>query len=188
MRWLFVLIAVGCGAPAPAPPATPAGHGWPLPEGWKREEIPFPLGFAPTLNHQGVEELRFPPGFLVAASPNRWSYAFEWKLTDEADLDAAALGAELVTYFRGLLVAVDADRHRFDPTAITARATPLGDGFAIEAHVFDAFGDAAAIDLVGTARRHMCAPHRVVWRFVLAPSTAPIRTTLDDLAATRPCG
>ena len=180
------MIAAGCGGAAHAP-ATPKESGWPLPAGWKREEIPFPLGFAPTLNHQGVEELRFPPGFSKAESPNHWSYAFEWRLTDEASLDAGALGAELAAYFRGLLVAVDGDRHRFDPAAITATATARGDGFAIAAHVFAAFGDAAPIDLTGHARRYVCAEHRVVWRFVLAPAASPLRKTLDDLVAIRPC-
>lgn len=181
MRWAIAVLAAGCGA-------SPVAVGWPVPGGWKREEIPFPLGFAPTLDHHGVEELRFPPGFSKVGSPNRWSYTFEWKLTDAAALDAPALGGELVTYFRGLLVAVDGDRHRFDPAAITAGATPQGDGFALVAHVFDAFSDAAPIDLVGTARRYACGGRRVVWRFVLAPAASPLRATLDDLAATRPCG
>lgn len=181
MKWALLLVLVGCGAQRAAQP-------WTLPEGWKREEIPFPLGFAPTLAHQGVEELRFPPGFSKPGSPNHWSYAFEWKLTDPAVLDAATLGAELETYFRGLLVAVDGDRHRFDPHEITARTVASGDGFSVSAHVFDAFGDAAPLDLVGTARRHACAPGRVVWRFVLAPAASPLRTTLDALAARNPCG
>jgi hypothetical protein len=40
-------------APAPSPvPAQDAGAAafdWPLPDGWKGETIPFPLGFAPDL-------------------------------------------------------------------------------------------------------------------------------------------
>lgn len=181
MKWALVLVLAGCGAKAAPQP-------WTMPDGWKREEIPFPLEFAPTLPHQGVEELRFPPGFSKPDSPNHWSYAFEWKLTDPAVLDAAALGGELEAYFRGLLRAVDGDRHRFDPAEITVRSTASGDGFSLSAHVFDAFADAAPVDLVGTARRHACGGRRVVWRFVLAPAASPLRTTLDALAAERPCG
>lgn len=183
-----LLVLVACGSPAtPAPPASPPAA-WHLPAGWKREEIPFPLAFAPSVAHRGVEELRFPPGFLTAGSPNRWSYAFEWKVSDAADLDAPALAAELTAYFRGLLVAVDGDKHRFDPTAITATAEPQGDAFVLGAHVFDAFGDGAAIDLVGWAKRTACSRDRVVWRFVLAPAASPIRAELDALARRPPCG
>lgn len=188
MRWVIALIVAGC-AGSPATPAAPSeSAAWPVPAGWKGEEIFFPLGFAPTLAHKGVEHLRFAPDWGVASSPNHWSYAFEWKLTDEAALDATALAAELVVYFRGLLVAVDGDRHRFDPAEITARATAQGDRFTLGVHLFDAFGDGTALDLVGTARRHACGVHRVVWRFVLAPPASPIRAALDDLAATTPCG
>ena len=179
MKRALILMAVGCGSASP--------HGWPVPDGWKREQIPFPLEFAPSLSHRGVEELRFPPGFLKD-SPNRWSYTFAWDVTDEADLDAATLAAELTTYFRGLLVAVDGDKKRFDPTQMTTTAVQLGDAFALTVHVFDAFGDGRPVDLVGTAKRTVCGNERVVWRFVLAPAASPIRKALDDLAAAAPCG
>jgi|GEM_PF-2964404 len=160
---------------------------WPVPDGWGREQILFPLEFAPSLNHRGMEELRFSPGFLKAGSPNRWSYAFQWDLTDAAELDAAALAAELTAYFRGLLVEVDGDRKRFDPSAIAVTAQEVGDAFSVTAHLFDAFGDGTAIDLEGTAKRSVCGA-RVVWRFVMAPATSPIRKALDELAASAPCG
>lgn len=187
MKRVLVLAIAACGSPAspPSAPAPPAAGAWPVPAGWKREEIPFPLEFA-SLVHQGVEELRFPPGFLEVGAPARWSYTFEWRLRDAAELDAAALGAELTAYFRGLLVAVDGDKKRIDPSAIVATAEPRGDQFALTAHVIDAFRDAAAIDLVGTAKRTQCGGV-VVWRFVLAPAASPLRAQLDELAAHAPC-
>lgn len=160
---------------------------WPVPDGWGREQIRFPLEFAPSLAHRGMEELRFSPGFLKAGAANRWSYAFQWELTDAADLDATALAAELTAYFRGLLVSVEGDRTRFDPSAITVSAQKAGDAFAVTAHIFDAFGDGAAIELEGTAKRTVCGA-RVVWRFVMAPAVSPIRKALDELAAVAPCG
>jgi hypothetical protein len=161
---------------------------WPVPDGWGREQIMFPLEFSPSLNHRGMEELRFAPGFLKDGSPNRWSYAFAWDLTDEADLDAATLAAELTTYFRGLLVEVDADRKRFDANAITSSAEKRGDIFVVKAHIFDAFGDGKAIDLEGTAKRTACSRERTMWRFVMAPAASPIRKELDALALVAPCG
>src|SRR5262245_48641243 len=121
MKRALLVLAIGCGSSAPPVKSAPveAKPSWPVPEGWKSETIPFPLDFAPSLAHRGVEELRFPPGFLKAGAPNRWSYAFEWNLQDSADLDADTLGRELVEYFRGLLVNVDGDKKRFDPQLIT---------------------------------------------------------------------
>lgn len=197
MKRALLVVCVACGSRAHEPPPTPpvatppanasSPSSWLLPEGWTREEIPFPLEFAPSIPHRGVEELRFPPGFLKADSPNRWSYAFEWVVTDAADLDAPVLAAELTAYFRGLLVSVDGDKKRFDPTAIIATADAREDMFVVKARIFDAFGDAKAIELEGWARRTACGSERVVWRFVMAPPSSPIRKELDDLAARPPC-
>jgi hypothetical protein len=148
--------------------------------------IPFPLEFAPSLAHRGVEELRFPPGFLDEASPNRWSYAFVWRLEDPAALDAPQVAAELVAYFRGLLVSVDGDKQRLDPSQIAATAEPTADGFALTAHIIDTFKSAAAVDLVGTARRTGCGTG-ALWTFVLAPAASPLRAALDDLAVQATC-
>jgi hypothetical protein len=159
-----------------------ASHAWPVPAGYKHETIPFPLDFAPALAHRGTEELRFPPGFLDEHSPNHWSYAFVWRLDDPARLDDAALAAELTAYFRGLLTAVDGDKHRIDPAAITVQV----ERGAIHAHILDAFGSAAPIELEGTARRTSCGDG-ALWAFVLAPPQSPVRAQLDALAAAATC-
>lgn len=185
MKRALLGLLVACHA-APAP-ATPAPAAWQVPTGWKQEVIPFPLEFAPALAHRGREELRFPPGFLDEASPNRWSYAFVWRLEDPAQLDAAALAAELETYFRGLLAAVDGDKHRLDPSQITATAKLEGDGtFAVAAHLIDTFTSATPVDVVGHARRISCGTG-ALWTFVLAPEPSPLRTQLDDLARRATC-
>lgn len=179
LRILLTLAIASCA------PATPAN--WLVPSSWKHELIPFPLEFARTLGHTGVEELRFPPGFLDDGAPNEWSYVFVWRLHDPAVMDAAALGDALAAYFRGLLGEVDADKHRLDPAKITATATPRGDAFELAVHVIDTFHAAAPVDLVGSARRTMCNDG-ALWTFVLAPTTSPVRAQLDSLAASARCG
>jgi hypothetical protein len=173
--------AAACGSPPSS---------WRVPDGWKHELFRFPLDFAPTLPHRGLEEVRFPPGFLTAGAVNHWAYAFVWRLDDPAQLEPATLATELATYFRGLLTSVDGDKHRLDPTQITVTATTDGattDGIALSAHLFDTFGDATPFDLVGTAKRTACG-HGSLWTFVLAPPASPIRPALDELAATATCG
>jgi hypothetical protein len=174
------LVAVACGSPQTS---------WRVPDGWKHETFRFPLEFAPTVSHKGLEEVRFPPGFLTAGAANHWSYAFVWRLDDPAPLDPAALASELQLYFRGLLTAVDGDKHRLDPTQITVTTVTAAsgpDGTAITAHLIDTFLDAAPVDLVGTAKRTSCGAG-ALWTFVLAPAASPIRPALDALAASARC-
>jgi hypothetical protein len=192
LRLALVLLAC-CGpaaSPAPAAPATPAPAApstWPVPSGWKSEVIPFPLDFAPSLTHRGVEELRFPPGMFDPAAPGYWSYAFVWRLDDAAQLDARALGDEVTVYFRGLVAAVD-DKHRIaDRDAITATATADGSRFRLRVHTFDAFKTAQPIELDGWAERRTCGTGSL-WIFVLARQDAPLRGQLDALAASAQCG
>jgi hypothetical protein len=187
-------------APAPTPPAgsaTPSQvqadaaakqqlAGWDLPTGWRDEVIPFPLDFAPSLGHRGYEELRFPPGFFDPASGEYWSYAFVWRTDDAAELDATALAAELTTYFRGLIAAVDEKGRIKDRDTIRATAKADGDRFVLHAHVFDAFKTALPIDLVGWATRRACGTG-ALWVFVLAPERTTIRTQLDAVARDAGC-
>lgn len=170
---------------APTPPT--ADPPWPVPTGWRTEVIKFPLDFAPTIAHQGAEDIRFPPGFFDPAAGDYWSYAFVWRTDDDARLDAAALGAELTVYFRGLIAAVDEQQRIRARDEIVARAAPDGpDRFALTAHVFDAFKTAAPLDLIGTAERRACRKG-ALWVFVLAPANTSIRPQLDELAGAARC-
>src|ERR1700760_3139406 len=97
-----------------AAPATPVPFQWAAPEGWRKETIPFPLEFAPSLKHKGLEELRFAPGMFKPGAPDFFSYAFVWWLEGEPPPAASALESELPVYFRGLCDAVGKDRYTFD--------------------------------------------------------------------------
>ena len=175
-----LIVVAACGSAKPA--------GWPLPASWRSETIPFPLSFAPSLQHEGVEELRFPPQFLKPNSTNYWSYAFVWRLRDPARLDASALGAELTQYYRGLLVAVDAEKKQItSPDEIVATATlEPGGSFTLAAHVLDGFNQAQPIDLTGTARRISCGSG-ALWVFVVAPASNANRNELEQLAGKASC-
>lgn len=175
-------------APAPASPAPPAADpAWPVPPGWRSEVIKFPLDFAPSIAHRGFEDLRFPPGFFDPAAEGYWSYAFIWRTEDPAELDAAALGAELTAYFRGLVAAVDEQKRVTAPDEIVASATPDGAArFRLAAHVFDAFKTAAPLDLVGFAERRPCRTG-ALWVFVLAPAASKLRPQLEELARAARC-
>lgn len=84
----------------------------PAPEGWLTETIPFPLGFAPELDYQGLEELRFAPGMFKTESESLWSYTFVWWFPDSTEVSNKRLKKDLSRYFEGLMVAVGESRDR----------------------------------------------------------------------------
>jgi hypothetical protein len=158
-----------------------------VPDGWKTEVIPFPLDFAPSVTHTGVEEIRFPPGMFKPEAPGYWSYVFVWRLTDAATLDEQTLGAELTTYFAGLVAAVDTKGVITQREKIHVDAAAAGDTtWELTAQTFDAFTTGGEITLVGHARRETCGTGSL-WVFVLARPDSGIRTELDALAAEAAC-
>jgi len=74
----------------------------PIPEGWGTETIHFPLGFAPQLEYEGFEELRFSPGMFEPESEDFWTYAFVWWIPSTTSIDAEILQRDLDSYYRGL--------------------------------------------------------------------------------------
>lgn len=160
---------------------------WRVPAGWKTEVIPFPLGFAPSVTHTGVEEIRFPPGMFKPEEPDYWSYVFVWRLTDVAKLDDAMLSAELTAYFAGLVAAVDTKGMVTARETIRVEAAAAGDSsWDVTAQMFDAFTTGGAVTLVGHARRESCGTGSL-WVFVLARPDSGIRAELDALAAEAAC-
>ncbi|MGE0549969.1 MAG: hypothetical protein AB7R00_23075 [Kofleriaceae bacterium] len=156
--------------------------------GWRSETIPFPLEFAPTLAHRGVEELRFAPGFFDPAAPGYFTYAFVWRTEDAAQLDATALGTELTAYFRGLIDAVDEHKRITARDEIVARAQASGaDAFAIDATIYDAFKTAERLQLTGTAVRRRCGDG-ALWIFELSPPASGLRSEVRAVASEAACG
>ncbi len=162
-----------------------------MPAGWKSETIPFPLDFAPGISHRGVEELRFAPGMFDPAAPGYWSYAFVWRTEDAATLAAPILAAELTTYFRGLLGAVD-EKTKLIANLDDIVATVSGEGegdkrLTVGVHLIDAFKTGQPIDVTGWAQRTSCGAGSL-WVFVMSPDKSGVRAELDTLAAQAACG
>jgi len=184
---VLVPVLVACGGKTPDTPR-PLPPPWRVPATWRHETFKFPLEFAPSLAHTGLEELRFAPGFGKPETPGYWSYAFVWRTGDPATLDAAALGGELTAYFRGLIDAVDQEKKVTDRDAIVAKATAAGEGrFELAVHVIDVFKTFQPVDLAGWAERRGCGQGSL-WVFVLAPAASPVRGELDTLAREAACG
>jgi hypothetical protein len=172
---------LSCAEPRAARPAAPAASpcgpevagafDWPVPPGWKKETIPFPLEFAPELPYRGVEELRFMPGFFDPSADGFFSYTFAWWIAGRPRFDAASLTNDLRVYFVGLARAVaegkfdtEADGFRADIRLVQAEPEDRAGtvAFAGTMRVFDAFKTRKSLDLEAHGRAFGCGDHFVV--------------------------
>jgi len=75
----------------------------PTPNGYTTEVIPFPIEFAPSINYNGVEDLRFTAGWGNAATEDYWSYAFLWWLEGAPEINENVVTNNLEAYYSGLV-------------------------------------------------------------------------------------
>jgi hypothetical protein len=73
------------------------------PKGWESEHFSLPPDFAPQITFNGVEEVRFAPGWGDVKSEEHWSYSFLWWLEGTPKVDAAILQSNLKAYYSGLV-------------------------------------------------------------------------------------
>lgn len=175
---LLVSLLIPVGAVAGDEDVATGSFFLPTPDGWRTETIPFPLGFAPELEYEGVEELRFAPGMFKADSEDFWTYAFVWWISDRSSLDPGGLAKDLEFYFTGLTQAVAAERG-FDANAAihdVQLATVDGGGHDSEidfeggATIFDPFATGETLSLNIRVQQILCPDEgRLAVVFELSP-------------------
>ncbi len=83
-----------------------------LPKGWRSEDHAYPPPWARELPWRGELQVRFPPGWFDAKSPEFWSYPVLYQLDGDVLSSREDLTKALRTYDGGLY------RGRFDPAKI----------------------------------------------------------------------
>ena len=76
-----------------------------IPKGWGVERFLIPISFAPEIKYNGVEDIRFSPGWGNPETNEYWTYAFLWYLNGEVKTNAKIIENNLATYYTGLLEA-----------------------------------------------------------------------------------
>jgi len=85
------------------------GHKWEapytlqIPKDWTIERFKIPISFAPQISYNGIEDLRFAPGWGKVASDEYWSYAFLWYLEGDINMDTQIISNNLRAYYTGLI-------------------------------------------------------------------------------------
>lgn len=132
-------------------PASDSFH-YALPGSWPTERYPFPLEFAPTISHKGLEDLAFVPEFGDTLSPQYHSYIFFWWLEGNVPITPDQLRSDLIAYFTGLSKGRAEDaKFAFDSTKITAsfKADPGADKSFAASVAQSFFGDVTLYDSYG---------------------------------------
>lgn len=89
-----------------------------VPNGWTIERFPIPIGFAPQIPYQGVEDIRFAPGWGKAESNEYWTYAFLWYLDGQQKMSAKIIENNLKEYYKGLVGVMLSDSSDFKTVVV----------------------------------------------------------------------
>ena len=198
MRRIFaIVIFVAAAAVAGAEDGTagPSFH-FPTPEGWRTETIPFPLDFAPGLDYEGVEELRFAPGMFSKDAEDFWSYAFVWWIAIDSEISPDRFAMDLEAYFSGLADAV-APGKGFDLSQATydvefeKSTAETGGVLQGRAAIFEPFVTGTSVVLNIRVTEIACAAvgHRaVIFEISPQPFSHPVWGTLELIREGTRCG
>jgi hypothetical protein len=74
-----------------------------FPKDWGVERFLIPISFAPQIPYNGVEDIRFTPGWAKVNSDDYWSYAFLWYLDGKPKTTAKIIKHNLTAYYTGLV-------------------------------------------------------------------------------------
>ena len=162
------------------------------PEGWRPERLELPLSFAPDIELEGYEELRFAPGMFEAGAPDYWSYLFGIHVEGDHRVDEAFLQDFLERYYGGLCRAVGGERGMdAEDLETTVHVDALAHGFHACIDTVDAFVTQERITLNLEIDVDPGPRHTVLFAIASpakkdAPVWATLRGLRDEWRAGRP--
>lgn len=138
------------------------------PDTWGPEIFSFPLEFAPSINYQGFEDIRFAPGWSDTTANDYFTYTFVWYLDNDPKLTTDKLTDHVKAYFGGLMSGVSG---RDDLPQVTASFTQKQNGtYAGLVNTYDAFfkKKAMTLHIRGESLHCKSTGRHIVW-FRLSP-------------------
>lgn len=95
---LFSLMIIFSGGVAAQLPA----YEFPAPAGWGKETFKLPPEFAKEITFEGIEDIRFTPGWSKQGNEQYWSYVFAWLIKGSPSLTGKSLSAYMTAYYNGI--------------------------------------------------------------------------------------
>lgn len=131
------------------------------PNDWNSEIIPFPLGFAPEINFNGFEDIRFAPGWSDTNSEQFWTYHFTWYIDKKESMTEELLTKTFNLYFDGLMKVVLKEQSGDNKVTEIDNTFCLfiksDEGFTGKVRIFDAFFSKEYIILNIKVRESICS-------------------------------
>ncbi|GAB5527159.1 MAG: hypothetical protein Roseis2KO_50310 [Roseivirga sp.] len=138
------------------------------PDTWGPEIFSFPLEFAPSIDYQGFEDIRFAPGWSDTTANDYFTYTFVWYLDADPKLTKDKVTDHVKAYFSGLMSGTSG---RDDLPAVTASFNQRQNGtYTGSVNTYDAFFKKKAMTLHITVESIHCQStgKYIVW-FKLSP-------------------
>ena len=164
------------------------------PPTWGTEIIKMPIRFAPEIIYQGVEEIKFAPGWAKQDQIDFWSYVFVWHITSEKDPSALDLAEDLEAYFTGLSDINDLREEiktRFKPTVASLAEKQSSNNtttYTGTVRTFDRFTSNEMITLLVTAEKTYCKNKKemnIVFRFSPQKENSKIWEQLNTITLSK---
>jgi hypothetical protein len=170
----------------------------PAPDNWRRESFDFPLAFAPAIELEGSEHVRFAPGWSAFASDRGFSYVFLWDVKDVAGPALTVTGLEfaLRVYFDGLMETAASTRKieaRGAPAVVNLHPMSAVEGWtethAGTIHTWNAFARAEPVALEVEVTRRACPGGRAQIFFAVSKAgrTKPVWKELRQVRQGTSC-
>lgn len=159
-------------------------------DNWRSERLTFPIRFAPSLDYDGIEEVRFAPGWPDKNSPEFWTYTFLWYLDTNPELTKRKLSVDLAAYFDGLMNLVSRGESKEFPSEVTIKR--IGDSafYEGEARIYDAFFTKEMITLQVSIEEQYCKlndKYTVLFKFTPKKTDDPLWTKLNNIQLNFKC-
>ena len=165
------------------------------PDDWRKETIPFPLRFAPSVPYEGEEHLRFHPKWDRFDDDAGFSYVVLWDVK-AVPVEPPDIEDHLETYFNGLMSNVSRGRKLVgEPPKSVVAAHPMTapqgwqQAFGVEIRTFNAFSKNEPLLLHGEVTQRGCGKERMQIVFTLSKSRRdkPVWKGLRDVRSATAC-
>jgi len=162
------------------------------PEGWRPEIINLPLGFAPSIDYTGFEDIRFAPGWSDTTAHDYFTYTFTWVLDQNPKLDQEKLESQMKDYFDGLMAAVS-ERDDLPKTEANFNFSKAKRDFGATGEItfYEAFFKKKVITLnVNVAGKNCPKTKKYMVRFELSPTSKndPLWKKFSEVKLNSDCG
>lgn len=131
---------------------------------WLEEIIPFPISFAPEINYDGYEDLRFAKHWRDSSHVEFWTYTFAWHISSFEEPDEKIIETNIKYYYDGIMKAVNKKKGFEVPetTVLFIKANQEHESvdYIGKIYVYDSFNSEDMITLNVRVKVHHCHPKK----------------------------